>query len=187
MSHDRETPTPLPPPYGPRRPTPLPQRGQAVTPPRRLATGSEVPEDIEREDTGVLALQFQSTMAASGHNADEIVEKLAAKMAEKFGGGNGGRRPDIGGWVRWGVGLLVTVAIAWWGLAELFHDRPTREEVEADAIDLVAPVRSQAEANTRELREQRDAVIEIRGALNSISTSIGDIKDDIKEIKRRRR
>lgn len=187
---DRDRKTPLPPPYGPRK-TPVPHTDYAGVEVRnrRFAEGSGVPEEIGHEDTGVLALQFHGAMAASGHNPEEIVDRLATKMVEKMGGGGGSpkKSSDLQGWLKFALTLIVAVLTGWWVLSEKLGERPTEEKVNAEIIERVAPVAAQTNQNTHELREQRDAIIETRGAIKNIGEAIGEMKGDLKELKKKRR
>jgi len=128
----------------------------------------------------------------AGQTADlleRVVVHTAVEAATRALNGNGKKKkPDYTGWAKYGITLLVTLLVAWWGFSQLIAERPVRSAVK-EMIDERKPHPDSvqhAREHDVELKSQQRQLDHISGKVDAIYEDVGEIKQKLNQTRRRR-
>lgn len=165
--------------------------------------GTPIP--VEREDTGRLSRELQSTMTTAGTmtagtmmSGEDIIDRIAEKVAEVNRNGGGGRRflgLEAGSLTK--IFALV-VAMSTWYLAvrDGLNARPTADQIEQiiggtirghdGAADSHPPFQKRLDATEVGQRKIRESQIRQETLDETQTEVLKEIKDDLKQLGKRR-
>ncbi len=147
---------------------------------RRAVEAIPVPIDAASETTGKVGRALFARLQHDEGGEDEV-EALFDRFADRVASRTkrettddlkaAQKRKDTFEWLRFALGALGiagALLAAWMGLRDSVAQRPTF----ADLKERLAPLMEQQAAQDRELRAQRDILIEVRGTVRTIDTAV---------------
>lgn len=168
-----------------------------------------VPKPVERVDTGPLSTRMLAAVADVGAmpvegvpSPEEFLDALAAKLAQKTGGGDGPPPKKFLGlgkadWIKlligWAVVVLVFLGTWYLSVRDGLRERPTTEQVmevvkqgvNGHAEKTHPTTQIQIDQIKTEQRTIRDSQIRQEQIDISQSETLDEIKEDVKLIRRR--
>lgn len=108
-----------------------------------------------------------------------------AKIGHRASREHGVKKAGVDAWDagKFVVGLIITLLAAWWGLSEMLHSKPSRDEVHEQMVDASHDV----EANTQAIGAIDKKLDRVEIRQETMVETLREIKGDVKNLNGRRR